>query len=245
LIGNCAILEFSVVINISLHSPAEGNAQSVSLLSLLFDATVHARKQQKKPTMAEVYWWLRTPVDFYTFDEDYLRRLGARDPATEAHFVAYFSERIKITLRARSVDSHTIEDVRQETFCRVWVAIQAGTVKNPRGFGSFVHSVCKNVLSESRRDGHPELHDPLDSIDLADEQLSLVESMQRKENAKLVRAILSELTEKDRHLLQARFFEDRDSDDICNDFRVDRDYLRVLLHRAIHKFGELYKQRVN
>ena len=233
------------MINISLHSPAEGNAQVIPLPYFSSGGPVRARKQQKKPAKAEVYWWVRTPVDFYTFDEDYLRRLGARDPATEAHFVAYFSERIKITLRARGVDPHTIEDVRQETFCRVWVAIQAGTVKNPRGFGSFVHSVCKNVLSESRRDGHPELHDSLDSIDLADEQLSLVDSMQQKENAKLVRAILSELTEKDRHLLQARFFEDRDSDDICNDFGVDRDYLRVLVHRAIHKFGEFYKQRVN
>jgi RNA polymerase sigma factor (sigma-70 family) len=240
-----SFLEFSVVINISLHSRIEGNRQSDLLLSLPLDATVHARKQQKKPTRAEVYWWLRTPVDFYTFDEDYLRRLGARDPATEAHFVAYFSERIKIILRARSVDYHTIEDVRQETFCRVWVAIQAGAVKNPRGFGSFVHSVCKNVLSESRRDDHHNQHDSLDTIDVADEQLSLVDSMQRKENAKLVRAILSELTEKDRNLLQARFFEDRDSDEVCSDFRVDRNYLRVLVHRAIHKFGEFYKQRVN
>jgi RNA polymerase sigma-70 factor (ECF subfamily) len=233
------------VINISLHSPAEGNAQVIPLPYCSPGGSVHARKQQKKPTMAEVYWWLRTPVDFYTFDEDYLRRLGARDPATEAHFVAYFSERIKITLRARGVDSHTIEDVRQETFCRVWVAIQAGSVKNPRGFGSFVHSVCKNVLSESRRDDQHNQHDSLDSIDVPDEQISLVESMQRKENAKLVHAILSELTEKDRHLLQARFFEDRDNDEVCSDFRVDRDYLRVLVHRAIHKFGEFYKQRVN
>ena len=63
-------------------------------------------------------------MDFYSFDEEYLRRLGAHDPATEAHFVAYFSERLRITLRARGVDVSTMEDVRQETFCRVWVAIQ-------------------------------------------------------------------------------------------------------------------------
>jgi RNA polymerase sigma-70 factor, ECF subfamily len=238
-------LEFFAVINASLHSPAEGNRQNNPVLCLSFGAPVYARKQQKKPAKAEVYWLPRTPVDFYTFDEDYLRRLGARDPATETHFTAYFSERIKITLRARGVDSHTIEDVRQETFCRVWVALLAGKVKNPSGFGSYVHSVCRNVLSEKRRDDQRNLHDPLDFTDLADEQLSLVDSMQQKENAKLVRAILSELTERDRHLLQARFFEDRDSDDVCNDFSVDRDYLRVLFHRAIHKFGELYKQRSN
>ena len=233
------------MINASLYSPAESNRQSNPVLCLSFGAPVYTRKQRKKPAKAEVYWLARTQVDFYTFDEDYLRRLGARDPATEAHFTAYFTERIKITLRARGVDSHTIEDVRQETFCRVWVAILAGKVKNPSGFGSYVHSVCRNVFLEKRRDDQRNLHDSLDSTDVADEQLSLVDSMQQKENAKLVRAILSELTERDRHLLQARFFEDRDSDDVCNDFRVDRDYLRVLFHRAIHKFGELYKQRSN
>jgi RNA polymerase sigma factor (sigma-70 family) len=69
--------------------------------------------------------------------------------------------------------------------------------------------------------------------------------MQRREHGQLVQAILSELPERDRHILRARFFEERDSEDVCNDFGVDRDYLRVLLHRAINKFGELYKKRSN
>ncbi|MBZ5508332.1 MAG: sigma-70 family RNA polymerase sigma factor [Acidobacteriia bacterium] len=184
-------------------------------------------------------------MDFYSFDEEYLRRLGARDPATEAHFVAYFSERLRITLRARGVDSHTIEDVRQETFYRVWVAVQSGSVNNPRGFGSYVHSVCKHVLSESRRYDHRNQHDSLEFTDVADGHLGLEEIMQRREHGRLVRAILSELPERDRHILHARFFEERESDDVCHDFGVDRDYLRVLLHRAINKFGELYKKRSN
>ena len=230
--------------NISLHSRIEQPSPGIPLF-YLSGAPLYARKQQKKPAKADVYWLQRIPVDFYTFDEEYLRRLGAHDPATESHFVAYFSERLKITLRARGVDSHTIEDIRQETFCRVWVAVLAGHVNNPRGFGSYVYSVCKNVLSESRRNGHPRLHDPLDSFDMADEQLGLEDLMQRKENGRLVRALLSELPERDRHLLQARFFEDRDNDEVCQDFGVDRDYLRVLFHRAIQKFGELYKKRAN
>jgi RNA polymerase sigma-70 factor (ECF subfamily) len=185
---------------------------------------------------------LETPVDLYSFDEDYLRRLGSRDPAIEAHFVSYFSERLKITLRARGVDSHTIEDIRQETFCRVWLAVRSGNVQNPGGFGSYVHSVCRNVLSESRRLDVRYQHDPLESTDVADSQLGLEDLMQRKENGKLVREILARLPERDRHVLHARFFEDRDNDDVCVEFGVDRDYLRVLLHRAINKFGELYKK---
>ena len=211
---------------------------------------LHASLTPKGPTInrellqdAEVYWWPRKPVDFYSFDEEYLRRLGARDPATEAHFVSYFSERLRITLRARGVDSHTIEDVRQETFCRVWGAVQSGSVLNPQGFGSYVHSVCKNVLSESRRLDIRNQHDPLEVTDVADGQLGLEELMQRREHAQLVRGVLAMLPERDRRVLHARFFEERDNDEVCEQFRVDRDYLRVLLHRAINKFGELYKKK--
>lgn len=217
---------------------------SSSLLTTSFTAPVRARKQ-RPPAKPEVYWWERTPVDFYSFDEEYLRRLGARDPATEAHFVAYFSERLRITLRARGVDANTIEDVRQETFCRVLVAVRAGSVNNPRGFGAYVHSVGKNVLSEIRRDDYRNQHDPLESTDVADGQLGLEETLERREDGALVRAILAELPERDRHILHARFFEERDNDDVCDDFGVDRDYLRVLLHRAINKFGDLYRKRSN
>lgn len=193
----------------------------------------------------EVYWSHRRPVDLYSFDDDYLRRLGAHDPATEDHFVSYFSERLKITLRARGIDSHTIEDVRQETFCRVWVAIQAGSVNNPRGFGSYVHSVCKNVLSESRRIDFRNQHDSLESTDVADGQLGLEELMQQSENTELVGKVMAKLPQRDRNILHARFFEERDNEEVCEQFAVDRDYLRVLVHRAILKFGELYKQKSN
>ena len=80
---------------------------------------------------------------------------------------------------------------------------------------------------------------------LSDQQLGLEELIQRRENSDLVRAILAELPERDQHLLQARFFEDRDNEEVCGDFGVDRDYLRVLFHRAIQKFGERYKKKFN
>jgi len=193
----------------------------------------------------EVYWSQRRPVDLYSFDEEYLRRLGAHDPATEDHFVSYFSKRLKITMRARGIDYHTIEDVRQETFCRVWVAIQAGAVNNPRGFGSYVHSVCKNVLSENRRTDVRNQHDSLESTDVVDDHLGLDELMQQSQNTEIVGKVMARLPQRDRNILHARFFEERDNDEVCEQFAVDRDYLRVLVHRAILKFGELYKEKGN
>jgi RNA polymerase sigma-70 factor (ECF subfamily) len=202
-------------------------------------------RMQQSAGRAEVYWLGRRPVDFYSFDEEYLRRLGARDPATEAHLVAYFSERLRITLRARGVDAHAIQDLCQETFFRVLTAVQSGSVNNPRGFGAYVHAVCRHVLSESRRVDYRNQHDSLESTDVVDRRLGLEELMQQKEDGNQVRAILAALPERDRHLLQARFFEDRDNEEVCDDFGVDRDYLRVLFHRAINRFGELYKKKIN
>ena len=212
----------------------------LSLLHRSYPSEAAAGKKKANDT-SEVYW-LQNPVDLYSFDEEYLRRLGARDPATEAHFFAYFNERLKVTLRARGVDSHTIDDVRQETFYRVLLAIQSGSVHNPKGFGSYVYSVCKNVLSEKRRDDFRNQHDPLESTDVPNDHLSLEELMQQEQNGRLIQEILAKLPERDRHLLLARFFEEKESDDVCVQFGVNRDYLRVLLHRALEKFGELYKK---
>jgi RNA polymerase sigma factor (sigma-70 family) len=229
----------------ALPSRGGRKKQADALLRYASAPSLARSRKRQSAAKAEVYWDERPPVDFYSFDDQYLSRLGARDPATEAHFVAYFSERLRITLRARGIDAHTIEDVRQETFCRVLIAVQSGSVNNPRGFGAYVYAVCKHVLSETRRDDFRNQHDSLESTDVPDEHTGLEELMQRQEDEQYVRAILAALPERDRHLLQARFFEDRDNDEVCGDFGVDRDYLRVLFYRAIHKFGELYKKGIN
>jgi len=212
-------------------------------LSLLHESySAEAAAEKKETTDRGEVYWVQKPVDLYSFDEEYLRRLGARDPATEAHFVAYFSERLKVTLRTRGVDSHTIDDVRQETFYRVLLAIRSGSVHNPKSFGAYVHSVCKNVLSEKRRDDFRNQHDPIELTDVPNDHLSLEELMQQEQDGKQVQEILAKLPARDRHLLLARFFEEKANDDVCVQFGVNRDYLRVLLHRALEKFGELYKK---
>ena len=61
----------------------------------------------------------------------------------------------------------------------------------------------------------------------------------------LVRNVLDGLNERDRSLLRAVFLEERDKDEICAEFGVDRDYLRVLLHRAKGSFRAIYSKRVD
>ena len=67
--------------------------------------------------------------------------------------------------------------------------------------------------------------------------LSLLET---KDTERVVRKILNELTERDRRLLQSVLLEERDKDEVCAEFGISREYLRVLLHRAKHSFKSFY-----
>jgi RNA polymerase sigma-70 factor, ECF subfamily len=55
-----------------------------------------------------------------------------------------------------------------------------------------------------------------------------------------VRAAMADMPEKDRELLRWLFFDDRSKDDVCRELNVDRDYLRVLFHRAKQRFRERF-----
>ena len=68
----------------------------------------------------------------------------------------------------------------------------------------------------------------------------MVDSLLAKENEKIVREILETLSESDRRLLRSVFLEERDKDEVCRELGVDREYLRVLIHRAKQAFKTSY-----
>ena len=185
-------------------------------------------------------------MQLQSFDESYVERLRAGDFRTQEHFVAYFSELIQLKLRSRLNSPQAIEDVRQETFTRVFVALRGeGGIRQPDRLGAYVNSICNNVLLEHYRASqrHTSLEDEEDK-DFPATTIDIVGAVAAKEMAVKVREILDELPERDRRLLREIFLEERDKDDVCRDFGVDRDYLRVLLHRAKLSFKSLYLKNI-
>ncbi len=180
-------------------------------------------------------------LQLQSFDEAYVERLRAGDFRTQEHFVAYFSELIQLKLRSRLHSPQAIEDVRQETFSRVFAALRDGKIRQPERLGAFVNSMCNNVLLEhyrtSSRDSSLEEEEQEDFPAVTVDVLGALAAQQMGEK---VREILEEMPEKDRRLLREVFLEERDKDEVCRDFGVDRDYLRVLLHRAKQSFKALY-----
>jgi DNA-directed RNA polymerase specialized sigma24 family protein len=70
-------------------------------------------------------------VDLFSFDSTYVERLAAGDPAVVKHFCEYFGELVFIKLRSRQFSSHAIDDIRQETFLRVFQALRRKAFVNP------------------------------------------------------------------------------------------------------------------
>jgi len=185
-------------------------------------------------------------LQFHAFDESYLERLCSGDFRTESHFVDYFSELIQLKLRSRVNSTHAIEDLRQETFARVFTALRSeGRVKKPERLGAFVNSVCNHVLLEYyRATSRQNLSEDEESADIPDPSLDVVSILSHKEMEQKVRQVLDQLPERDRRLLREVFLEERDKDAICQDFGVDRDYLRVLLHRSKQAFKAVYLKKI-
>src|SRR5215831_6454146 len=87
-----------------------------------------------------------------SFDREYIERLKQGDAVTERHFTKYFADLLRIKLSARINSADVIEDLRQETFLRVLTALRRkDSLKCPERLGSFVNSVCQNLLNEMYR----------------------------------------------------------------------------------------------
>jgi RNA polymerase sigma-70 factor (ECF subfamily) len=185
----------------------------------------------------------RVPLEFFAFDGEYVERLRNGDRSTEHHFVTYFEQLLRIKLRARTLASDKVEDLRQETFIRVIAALRReGGVRQPERFGAFVNSICNNVLLEYYRASAK--NQQMDEVhpEIPDKVLDLEGMLVTKQAAERVRQILADMPQKDQNLLRAIFLEEKEKDSVCREFGVDRNYLRVLLHRAKDKFKALYEK---
>jgi RNA polymerase sigma-70 factor (ECF subfamily) len=185
-------------------------------------------------------------LQFHSFDQGYVESLCAGDSQTQEHFVGYFSSLLRIKLRSRLNSLHAIEDVCQETFARVFNVLRRdGGLRQPERLGAFVNTTCNHVLFEQyRASARSESLDIEGRPELPSTAASAFDLVTARQTAEKVREILLDLPLRDRLLLKAVFLDERDRDEVCHEFGVDREYLRVLLHRAKQEFKTEYVKRI-
>ncbi|HXG33733.1 MAG TPA: sigma-70 family RNA polymerase sigma factor [Bryobacteraceae bacterium] len=176
-------------------------------------------------------------MNFHEFTADYIKRLGEGDPFVAEHFRAYFWKLLVVKLGRRGRPTEFIEDVAQETFRRVIALLRSGReIEHPERFGAFVHAIAVNVERELSRPEHRYV--PIDGTDFTDARIDLDSELVTAQRKRQVRAVLDELPERDRRVLELRYLHDWPLERICRELGVDASYVRVVLHRARNRFRE-------
>jgi RNA polymerase sigma factor (sigma-70 family) len=166
-----------------------------------------------------------------TFDADFLANLRRRDPATSTWFVFTFTPILEAKLRYKFRDHSAIEDMVNETFCRVLIQVDKNAVRDAAQFGSFVRGVCDNVAKEwIRRNGAavgwPEALEPTDRAPAIDELLA------DKELKRLLRIEIGKLTPEKAKLITDHL-QGRDRRELARERGITSSGYNVKLHRAL------------
>lgn len=178
-------------------------------------------------------------MELFVFDDDYVRRLREGDRETANHFHAYFRDLLLLKLRSRLRSMDAIDEVRQEVFLRSLERLDR--LKDPSRLGAFVNSICENVLKEYYRAENRS--EPLDDQQDIAGANDLDVDYDSAHNAARVRRVLAAMKGREPEILRALFLEEMDKEELCRRYGVDRDYLRVLVHRAKEKFRLHYLRR--
>ncbi|HEV7768535.1 MAG TPA: sigma-70 family RNA polymerase sigma factor [Thermoanaerobaculia bacterium] len=176
-------------------------------------------------------------MDFYAFDDDYVRRLREGDRWTENHFANYFTPLLALRLRGRIRPSTDIPDIIQDVFVAVYTGLRGDNpLRDGRALGAYVFGICRNLERERIRAAHPtEEIDP----DIPDPNEDVAfKKIVTQQTIVLVYFTLDLLGKRDADILREIFLQELDKDEVCRRHRVDRNYLRVLIHRALEKFRE-------
>lgn len=183
----------------------------------------------------------RGTVQFVAFDTTYVQRLADGDSETERHFVGYFGQLLGIKLRARVGEASLVEDIRQEVFLRVFRLIRKQNgVRQPERLGPLVNSICDHVILEFRRSGEKDPEQMPPALDRIDETADVETELLSVESSTAVRVVLETLPLREQLLLKSIYFDDQERDAVCRQQGVEREYLRVMLHRARSLFREKY-----
>lgn len=181
-------------------------------------------------------------MELVAFDEEYVRLLTEGDPETERHFVSYFGTLIRIKLRSRIRSPQLAEEIQQETFLRVLTTLRRkGGLQHPERLGAFVNTVCNNVYLESIRAESRTNPYPHEDFDAVDTRVNIESEFVTAETKQQVEKVLARLPTKQRDLLRMVFLEEKDKAEVCREMNVDREYLRVLIHRAKSCFRSDYQ----
>ncbi len=157
-----------------------------------------------------------------------------------------FAKGIRFFL-CRQLGPQELDDKVHDTFLIVVQAIQRGDLREPERLMGFVRTVVRRQVAayidtvvHSRR----EETDIEVSGRVADRRNNPEQTLVFRQKVELMRAVLNELSEKDREILTRFYLCEQTQEQICEDMNLSDTQFRLLKSRAKARFGELGRRKL-
>lgn len=142
------------------------------------------------------------------------------------------------------------EDVIQDTLLACLVKIRQNAVKQPKLFLAYAHSIGRNIASQTiKRLTNDREHVAADGT----EHIEVVPgkkhdqpdaSLQQSQTSDLIKELMEGLNQpRDREILINYYFDEHDSEAICQNHDLQKDHLYRVLHRARQRLAKLLEQQ--
>ena len=175
-------------------------------------------------------------MDRFEFSDDYVARLRSNDSATWEHFDGYFRPRIRSKFRAQ-FPWEMVDDLSGDTMVAVIEKIGQGEPRNPACLAAYVFQICHNKSLEAlRRLTGDRQFTEVDWNLLPGSGKTPQQDVLDKELAQKVDKACKKLASRDRDALTGVFYDGRDRDEVCKEYGVSREQLKMILFRARQKF---------
>ncbi len=179
-------------------------------------------------------------LDKPPFDQQYVNRLMQGDTETCVHFSRYFTKLLVLKLRSKLRDNSQAEDVAQETLLRVFKYFRdKGSLENPERLGAWVNSFCDNIALEFFRAGNRFQQAPESLPEPVSQALNAEFNCINTERKARLADALRKLDNKDRIIIEKVFLQEQDKDNICRELGINRNHLRLKVHRALGRFRKV------
>jgi RNA polymerase sigma-70 factor (ECF subfamily) len=169
------------------------------------------------------------------FDAGFLSRLKQRDPDTCAFLVTSLTPVLEARLRHKLRGCGAPEDIRNETFYRVFCLVDDGRVRKAEQLGSLVLGVCDRVALETRRKARATEPLPGGGLEPPDRQTHLDKLLMHNERRAQVWHKVMNLSEADRRLIVELYREERSRREAARDRGITANGLNIRLCRALKR----------
>ena len=197
---------------------------------------------QKKIGLAFTFFGDSAMEDKKRIAVDFVNRIHAGDKLAEGELIQHYGPGVLLMLERRTLDQQLAVDLYQDTFVVVIERLRGKSINEPHKLGAFIYGTSKNLLiGDLRKKARRRTFADSDIVsETADSKSGPFQNVNRDEEARIVRQIISSMRSKrDRTLLRRFYIDEEDKENICLELNLSSLHFNRVLFRARRRFKDL------